>query len=258
METNRIEREKAFHDDRFEQVDPRKKVKKYYTVVQGTKARYRSKIIELCQGKRVLEIGCGRCGTTRVWHNNGAAHVTGIDISSEGIKKAKASAREKNLPIDYFDMNAEEMTFEDNSFDIIVGTGVIHHLDLETIYKEMSRLLTDDGHAIFEEPLAHNPIVNIYRFFTPKLRTPDEHPLKMGDIKMAQAYFHNVVPEYYHMLSLGAFPFRNTRYFEKIMKALNSADQLLFRAFPFLKRYAWVTLLHFSKPKKTSKASDSA
>ena len=248
MEVDRIEREKAFHDDRFEHEDPRKKVKKYYTVVQATKARFREKIIGLCEGKRVLEIGCGRGGTTSLWYKNGASYVAGIDISPEGIKKAKQTAEEKKLPIDYFDMNAEEMTFDDNSFDVIVGTGVIHHLELEKSYAELSRLLSNDGHAIFEEPLAHNPIVNFYRFLTPKLRTPDEHPLTMADIELAKKYFHVVDPEYYQMLSLGAFLFRDTRFFGPIRNALDSLDQFLFRGIPFLRRYAWVTLLHFSSP----------
>lgn len=248
METDRIQREKAFHDVRFENEDPRKTVKKYYSVVQSTKAIYRNHIIGKCNGKKLLELGCGPSGSTQLWDRNGA-QVTGIDISPEGIKKAKANAEKKGLDIEYHAMNAEQTEFEDNSFDLVVGMGIIHHLDLNTSYRELGRILKPGGSAIFMEPLGHNPIVNLYRAVTPSLRTDDEHPLLMQDIELARNYFRNVSPEFYQLTSLAAFPFRTTGLFEGIASKLENLDQFLFRSMPYLRRHAWVSILVFNDPK---------
>lgn len=248
METNRIEREKKFHDVRFENEDPRKSVKKYYSVVQSTKAIYRDRIISLCSGKKLLELGCGPSGSTQLWNRYGA-DVTGIDISPEGIKKAKANAAQKGLNIEYHAMNAEQTDFSDDSFDLVVGMGIIHHLDLHTCYKELGRILKPNGSAIFMEPLGHNPLVNLYRLATPKLRTEDEHPLLMKDILLAKEYFHDVSPEYYQLSSLAAFPFRSTSAFETVASKLDTFDQFLFKSVPYLRRHAWVSILKFRNPK---------
>ena len=45
-------------------------------------------------------------------------------------------------------MNVEDTQFEDNSFDIIVGTGIIHHLNLKNIYLETSRILNKKCHVV--------------------------------------------------------------------------------------------------------------
>ncbi|MEM7468155.1 MAG: class I SAM-dependent methyltransferase [Pseudomonadota bacterium] len=254
MKPNRIEREKNFHDIRFESEDPRKSVKKYYSVVQSTKRIYREHVISACRDKALLELGCGPSGSTHLWHRSGAK-VTGIDISPEGIKKAVKTAEEKNLDIAYHAMNAERTEFPDNSFDLTVGMGIIHHLELHTCYKELARILKPGGSAIFMEPLGHNPLVNLYRYVTPSLRTEDEHPLLLQDIELAKNYFDEVTPEYYQLCSLAAFPFRKTDLFETVSSKLERFDQALFEIVPYLKRHAWVCILKLGSPRKTNDSS---
>jgi ubiquinone/menaquinone biosynthesis C-methylase UbiE len=254
MNTDRIEREKAFHDDRFENQDQRKVVKKYYSVVQSTKKIYRNHILSRCDGKDLLELGCGPLGTTQLWDRHGA-QVTGIDISSEGIRQAKINAQEKSLDINYHAMNAEKTEFPDESFDLIVGMGIVHHLDLKNFYTEANRILKPGGVAVFMEPLGHNPIVNLYRFATPKLRTEDEHPLLLKDIALARKYFAHVDVEYYQWLSLAAFPFRRTNYFESVSSKLEGLDQLIFEHIPYLRRLAWVSIILFHKAGTSAETS---
>ena len=248
MDTNRIEREKNYHDLRFENEDPRRSVKKYYSVVQSTKAIYRQHIISKCDGATLLELGCGPCGSTQLWDRNGA-RVTGIDISSEAIKKANQTAENNGLSIDYFAMNAEKTEFPDNHFDLVVGMGIIHHLELNNCYQELARILKPNGSAYFLEPLGHNPLVNAYRLVTPSLRTEDEHPLLLADIDLAKEYFDEVTPEFYQLSSLAAFPFRSTSAFGPIASRLEKFDQLIFKHIPYLRRHAWVSILNFGNPK---------
>jgi ubiquinone/menaquinone biosynthesis C-methylase UbiE len=72
-------------------------------------------------------------------------------------------------------MNAEELEFEDAAFDVIFGSGIIHHLDVPRAYSELARVLAPGGSAVFVEPLGHNPLIRVFRNRTPELRTPDEH-----------------------------------------------------------------------------------
>ena len=51
-----------------------------------------------------------------------------------------------------------------------------HHLNLNKSLKELNRILKKGGIMLFAEPMATNPIINIYRKFTPKARSADEHP----------------------------------------------------------------------------------
>lgn len=150
---------------------------------------------------------------------------------------------------DFKVMNAESLDFPAAHFDRIIGSAIIHHLELNQAYQEIVRCLKPGGKAIFIEPLGHNPIINLYRYLTPKLRTQDEHPLMLADIQLAQKYFGQVKVRYYHMLSIGAVIFRKTFLFKPVLNVLDGVDAALFAVFPFLKRYAWMSVIELSEPK---------
>ncbi|MFM7032339.1 MAG: class I SAM-dependent methyltransferase, partial [Bacteroidota bacterium] len=121
----------------------------------------------------------------------------GIDISDVAIAQSKAQAQAENLEIDFRRMNAEILEFEDNTFDIIVGSAILHHLDLDKAYKELHRCLKPGGKAVFIEPTGHNPLLNWYRKLTPQLRTVDEKPMRRKDFRKAASYFSEVTVDYY-------------------------------------------------------------
>ena len=165
----RREREREFHnkpvDDRW------RKVEKFYDLTESSHALYHSLLLERCQGKRVLEYGCGEGSSAFLLAEQGAA-VTGIDISDVRIEHAREQAAELEDPSMSFEvMDAEALAFRDSSFELICGTSIIHHLDLARAFSELRRVLTADGVGIFLEPLGHNPLINLYRARTPELRT---------------------------------------------------------------------------------------
>tara|TARA_B100000315_G_C14473655_1_gene539572 strand:- start:303 stop:1049 length:747 start_codon:yes stop_codon:yes gene_type:complete len=245
----RVQKEKIFHDQRFDDNSIlRKNASKFYLVNKHVTNRYIDIISEHCKEKKLLEYGCGTGSKSIQWLKKGAI-LTGIDISSIGIKKAKKKISDTQYDADYFIMNAENTDFDDETFDIVVGTGIIHHLDLLNSYKELSRILTNEGHAVFIEPLGHNPLINLYRILTPKMRTEDEHPLKIKDIKLIEQYFHKVHIEYYSLFVLLAVPFRKKHYFEKLYGILKKIDDLVL-IIPFIKRYAWTSIIHASSPRR--------
>jgi SAM-dependent methyltransferase len=149
-------------------------------------------------------------------------------------------------------MNAESLDFEADSFDLICGTAILHHLDLNRALAELARTLRPGGMALFMEPLGHNPVINLYRHLTPHMRTIDEHPLLMRDLQLARRYFHGVRPHFFSLQSLMAVPFRRRRFFRRLLTALETADAALFRLLPFARRYAWQVVLILERPIKAT------
>jgi SAM-dependent methyltransferase len=248
----RIKREQDFHNKRFGESDHvRGPTSKYYAVMTPVKERYKRMIAENCSGKRVLEYGCATGGTTFAWAQRGAK-VFGIDISDEAVKIAQETAAKENLPVEFAVMNAEALEFPPKRFDMIVGTGILHHLELNKSYSELSRVLDAGRVALFIEPMGHNPFINLYRWLTPKMRTEDEHPFKMSDIQLARKYFQKVDVEYYNFLTLFTIPFRSWKSYPKILGFANGVDQTLFKILPFTKRWAWMVILKFSNPNRGS------
>jgi len=248
----RIKREQEFHNERFGQGDrAREPVQKYYAVMSPVKRRYKSIISQECQGKRVLEYGCATGGTTFTWCRLGA-EVVGIDISDEAVRIASENAAKEGLQVQFAVMNAEALEFPDNRFDIVVGTGILHHLDLQKSYAELARVLDTGGFALFIEPMGHNPFINLYRSLTPRMRTEDEHPFKMNDIELARQFFKRVDVEYYNFLSLFTIPFRNWKIFPTLLSISNKLDRVVFKIIPFTKRWAWMVILKFSEPRHSA------
>ena len=249
METEaRIRREQDFHDRRFSQGGARGNTGVFYRICRDSDAAYHRRIREDTDGKRVLEYGCGRGSQGFALAANGA-RVTGIDISPAAIEIAREIATERRLTgTEFVVMNAEEMTFPDASFDRVIGSGILHHLDLNRAFGEIARVLTPGGRAIFVEPLGHNPLINLYRRATPSARTEDEHPLLMRDFALARNYFGRVDVTYYHLATLAAVPFSKTPLFGPILSAFSALDRALLSDRLPLQRYAWQTLIEFSAP----------
>jgi len=108
-----------------------------------------------------------------------------------GLRKAKEASLEANMQI----MDAHQMDFPDDNFDLVYGEGILHHLDFEVALREIARVLRPGGLMVFYEPLDNNPVGWVVRALTPKARTPDEKPLRHKHIKLLKRYFYC---EYYY------------------------------------------------------------
>src|SRR5208283_2307916 len=177
MNTRQV-REQEFHDQAFAQ-DVRRSIYKYYRVGKLARDCYLDEILNRCDGKLALEYGCGSDGSDSFTLARRGARVIGVDISPVAISESQFLAKEKGLEdkVSFLVCDAEKLDFEDGHFDIVVGSGILHHLDLKKSLHEIWRVLRPGGKAVFIEPLAHNPVIRLYRLITPSLRTRDEHPL---------------------------------------------------------------------------------
>lgn len=243
----RKNREKAFHDVEYEDDSRWQRVDKYYSIT-GARARYFDDFVAArCPGRSVLEYGCGT-GKYSLQLARWGAHVTAMDISETAIRRAQEAARDAGVTVDFRTMDAENLDFADQSFDLICGSGILHHLELDRSLQEVARTLKSDGAAIFMEPLGHNPLINLYRRMTPQLRTVDEHPLKLADFDVARQHFKSVDITAFHLISLGGVPFRRFPFFNGLVSALDRIDAVLFSRLPVTKRYAWFAVGVFREP----------
>ena len=225
---------------------------KFYSITRRSQKFVDSFLIKNCRGKKVLDYCCGDGNLTIFLAENGA-EAFGIDISPVSIQNAKEKAKNKILRnISFFVTDAEKLEFEDGYFDLIICSGVLHHLDIKIAYPELARVLKADGKIICDEPLAYNPVFQIYRRLTPHLRTKweMEHILKKKEIKLTEKYFSKTETKFFHLTTLLAVPFRNIpTIFNPLLDFLGFIDYILLKL-PFIKWWAWQIVFILSEPKK--------
>ena len=243
-------RERAFHDARFkEAVDPRHRLAKYYAVTATSTALFRQLVAEGAKpGHNFLEYGCGTGGDFAFYKQLGC-NVHGIDISSEAIVKAQAQAALHGMVANYSVQDAESTQFPDGTFDLVAGQGILHHLDLERSLSELARITKSTGTCVFSEPLGHNPLINLFRKLTPKLRTPDEHPLVHADFELMRRYFEDVSVKRFYLSALLAAMLRRTPLFHPAYRWLLRVDDFLFKRFPRLGNHAWICIITLKRPR---------
>jgi SAM-dependent methyltransferase len=242
-------RERDFHNAAFSD-HRRAGAAGAYAILHDSRIFYEGFIRAHAPGARMLEFGCGAAAMGSLFGAS-AAEVVGIDISDVAVAEAARRAAASGLRATYHVMDAEALQFPAGSFDLICSAAILHHLDLRKAYAEIARTLTPDGHAIFMEPLAYNPAINLFRRLTPHLRTPDEHPLRIEDLDLAREYFDDVEVRYYALATLFALPFRRfKRNFMRILLGLERLDRGLFRVMPWIRKYAWHVVIVLSQPKR--------
>jgi SAM-dependent methyltransferase len=147
-------------------------------------------------------------------------------------------------------MAGENLKYPDNFADLVFGHSVLHHTELKLSRDEIHRVLRPKGRAVFLEPLAHNPLISIFRKVTPSRRTPTEKPWLFSDVSFFSEPFCNVRHREFYFLALAAFMFSalgNERLFRGAMERLSRLDGKLFSIWPALRRYAWVTVIEVTK-----------
>lgn len=247
----RIEREQKFHDASYSENRRGKQVGKFYSIAGSIFRAYRNVILASSRGKRAVEYGCGTGSFAFLLAENGAELVTGIDISSVAIETARQTAKERNLQerIDFQIMNAEQLEFAESSYDLICGSGILHHLDLERAINSIVRTLKPEGKAIFIEPLGHNLAIELYRHRTPNLRSEDEHPLLAQDLKAISNRFGQSKIRYFYLTSLAAIFLANKPGFKFTLNCCQWLDGILLRL-PIIKYQAWMVLIELKQPIK--------
>ncbi len=107
---------------------------------------------------RVLDVGAGTGFLSLILAEMGH-EVVGVDVSKNMIDRAKDKAKNKGLKIDFRIDDAENLSFEDNSFDAVVNRAVLWTLpDPEKAVREWKRVLKPDGKLCF---FVHEPLTGV-------------------------------------------------------------------------------------------------
>lgn len=180
-----IENERQFENRKVLEGDVRAAQSKFYWATMLKMDQFNSTVAKLISGKQILEIGCSSGGTAQEYCKS-CEHLTGVDVSDEGIKAAKAL----NLDNAIFEVcDAHHLPFKDGQYDVVIVSSLLHHLDLEVALTEIRRVLKVGGLLLAREPLGTNPVFNFYRLLTPDVRTEDERPFTHGDLKLMNEKF---------------------------------------------------------------------
>ena len=240
-------REKNFHNKlHLSEELERKSQVKFYKALYGLYSDFLNILKNETKTKDVLDFGCGSGNFTEKVINFNPKKIVAVDISEEAIKKAKNNPGLNRKNIEYRVENCEDLSLNSDSFDIAYGSGILHHLNLNKSLYELKRILKKDGKIIFIEPMATNPIINLYRKFTPNARTSDEHPFRLSDIEHIKSLFVNVEVKYYGFLTLVCFLFYKEPEKSTLYKVLKKMDEKILnsRYFKFL---AWSVLIKAKK-----------
>jgi len=111
-------------------------------------------------GMQVLELGCGTGYFTRELARSGA-DIVAIDVSPELLAIARADCSAPNVR--YEIQNACVMSYRDAVFDSVVGSSVLHHLEIKRALHEIYRVLKSGGTIYFTEPNMLNPQIAIQK-----------------------------------------------------------------------------------------------
>lgn len=206
--------------------------------------QYFYSLLEKIDDKEILDICCGY-GFTSVKLAKRNAKVTGIDISPKMIELClkNASFNNVNEKTDFFKMSAQNMKFENDKFDFVVGFGALHHLNLNLAGKEISRVLRPGGRAIFIEPRIPLKLFIFIRSLLPQkcFESPGGSQLTDREISFLGKFFKSSRITYFIFLKkLARFPIIN-----KYTSQLEKLDWYLVNRFPFLSKLYWAFVLDF-------------
>ncbi len=151
------------HGKKLSSADP-EEIWGWKTPAGMRRAQRRAKIIataaSLQGGKYVLEIGCGTGFFTEIFAQAGA-RIIAVDISGDLLALAKMKK------IDSRQVQFLEMKFENcrkiGPFDAIIGSSILHHLDIKPALKTIFDLLKPGGMMSFAEPNMLNPQIAVQK-----------------------------------------------------------------------------------------------
>lgn len=99
-------------------------------------------------GKKILEIGVG-AGTDHLQWARAGAESYGVDLTDQAIETTRAHLKSHGLKSNLQRIDAEQLPFDDETFDLVYSWGVIHHSEHpDKIIAEIRRVLKPNGRFV--------------------------------------------------------------------------------------------------------------
>jgi SAM-dependent methyltransferase len=262
------DRERRFHDGwaSATSVDD-VRIRAAFEALTAPENRFIVDLMGDLKGKRVLDLGSG-LGEAAVYFAMRGAQVTALDVSPEMCALCAETGRRHGVTIETVAGPVHDLEGRDGLFDVVYAGNLLHHLhELDGALAALKRALRPGGRCFFWDPLAYNPVINVYRRMATKVRTADEHPLTFRVLDVIRRHFVDVQHREFWLSTLllfakyyavdGIHP-NADRYWKRILdedparigwwfSPLQRLDDLLLRL-PLLRRLAWNTVIWAQKP----------
>jgi ubiquinone/menaquinone biosynthesis C-methylase UbiE len=258
MQDDLLQREQDFHDQWASTIDVDGiRVSDYFEACTAPENRFILRHLGDVQGKVLLDLGCG-AGENSVYFSKLGAKCVASDYSPGMVETALKLAEVNGVKVEGRVINAMDIDYPDNTFDIVYAANLLHHIPdpLMTI-REIHRVLKPGGKMCFWDPLRHNPVINVYRRIATEVRTEDEMPLHINLVGEVQQLFGTTKFDTFWIATLWIFlqfyliekvnP-NKERYWKKIIleqarlkpmySRLERLDRLV-KKLPLMKRMAW-------------------
>jgi len=203
-------------------------------------------------GRVFLDYACGNGRTTIRAANAGAELAVGIDISPVSVDNAAKNSvcAGTGTRTVFLQRDCEDTELPDSSFDRVLCSGMLHHVDLSRAFPELRRLAKPGARILCVEALSHNPLIQLYREMTPQYRTEWEknHILGMPQVRYARQWFGVENLRFFCLASpLAGFAPRAIR--PAILPGLHALDALLTRI-PGVQLWSWQFAFELTVPAK--------
>ena len=113
------------------------------------------------KGRAVLDVGCGP-GWFTVQYAVGGARVSAVDLTPAAVDLTKKHLKFKKTDAHVQEGNAESLPFGNESFDLVISAGVLHHTpNTPQAFQECFRVLKRGGRAkiaLYRKGLIHSPV----------------------------------------------------------------------------------------------------
>lgn len=131
------------------------------------RARYYIEVLKTAHQAWAMELGCGSGVFLQRTVAATGARIIALDLAIDLITKARSKLAKKDR-VGFYCGNAEQLPFADQIFDVVYGSSILHHLDLEAALSEVHRVLRPGGRIIFAEPNLLNPQIALTFILLPR------------------------------------------------------------------------------------------
>ena len=138
------------------------------------------KEINKLQSGKILDVGCGN-GNLFDLLPDGKYELFGVDFSENMIKEAKKKCGQK---ASFSVADAENLPFDNNTFDFIVCNASFHHyIHPNKVLEEMHRVLKDGGRLLIGDPYIPTVVRPVINVFTKFSKEGDYHFYGLNEMK---------------------------------------------------------------------------
>lgn len=241
--TERQKNEIAYHREHARRVAEKRKGVSFDVVTSPDRRLhngywhfYTRLLQEPLKDKRVLVVGCG-AGSDALRIAKMGASVHAFDLSPDMLQLARRFAEAEGFEIDFSQMPAENLEYDDDLFDYVVAIDILHHVDIPDAMGEIVRVAKTGCRFFMDEIYSHTwtdrvrksglverhlyPLMVkwIYKNQHPYI-TEDERKLSEADVETISGYLSKITYRKY-------FNFVITRLIPEKYDPINKIDYRL-------------------------------